>query len=192
MRKLIITLALAVGFLGSPEASASGQIIMHEPSKDWESFMLSSRGKVTLRATSIANEITAPLVLEFEPPQCHSRIAFVLPLKQPSRADEIRKDVLVSLRVDGGTRFDLPSLAGVTMGDVTISVMIRSTVFYEQIIEAMKSGSTLRIKIQSTSTEPIYLSYSLVGFTAAHNRAYDICDKARARGTSRPSAIDRL
>jgi hypothetical protein len=144
----------------------------------WNSFLLVFPDSVNTRAaTGSVDGSAVSLALDFTPPGCQPVMEFLFPIGSAMSRDNVRSDIVVTARTDGGARVNFSALSVATMGDTTIIVYVPNSVNLMGQIGEMSRGQTLRVKILAGGNESaaIYDTYSMVGLTAAYRRAQIMC-----------------
>lgn len=192
--RTIFLIVFLWAFLGNAYSQVvTGDVGMRRQHSDWASFLLNVGGITEPRAVSRSLENFGSLFLDFSPPDCSVSLGFIIPLGEPVKTDNFRDDLILSFRADRKTRYDLPAMSSVTMGDTSAVVLLNVTPQFNLMIEDMKNGLSLRSKIMFGNDESsaIYTTYSLLGFTAAFYRAKELCEKGAGINRS-PNYVDRL
>lgn len=196
MRKRYLFATLMALMTNASAQLYEGVTTMAQDHHSWRSSILADQDSTIIRTNSFSKEGVAMIALDYTPPSCTVQLWFVLDIGNAADADNYRGDITLSFRADTGQRFDLPGRSSVTMGDTMGSVTLDTTEHFPALMTELRRGKSLRTKIKFGDDEAgaLYMTYSLMGFTAAQTRAFDLCMKPTTRRgpQSRPNYIDRL
>lgn len=178
LTRTTVAVALSLLAVSASAQIVTGQTMYEQRSGYWSSFLLVFPKYVYVRVSTIATSGTSlVLALDFVPPDCNPVMNIMIPIGVRMNRDNIRSDVVVTLRTDNGERVDLGAMSLVTMGDTTGMITIPNSVLLMGQIGEMSRGQVLLTKVLFGSDESSawYNSFSLVGLTAAYRRGALMC-----------------
>lgn len=171
MKKSILLFFMAVIMAMSGTASAEMLEVTHH--NRWMSFILTDGQNTITRMSTVSASGNSLLVLDFLPGNCGFGIPRLLgPAKGIPNGGP-------AVSINGSLRIDQKPIQSIT-GDMTFEnetffINVHGIDGYAMLRDAM-TGTTARIKINgSQSSQDVYERYSLMGFTAAYNRAQKLC-----------------
>lgn len=172
MKKSILLFFLAVIMATSGTASAEMLEVTHH--NKWMSFILTDGQNTITRMSTVSASGNSLLVLDFLPGNCGFGIPRLLgPAKGFPNGSP-------AVSISGSLRIDQKPIQSIT-GDMTVEnetffINVHGIDGYAMLRDAM-TGTTARIKINGyQGSQDIYERYSLMGFTAAYNRAQKLCN----------------
>lgn len=174
MQRISCMLALAIMLTLSLATSSYGKIYSSRVHGNWESFILDSGEYGSIRIMTSSRQMDASLVVDFYPNMCQT--GYIKIIQSCPGCSDFSK----TLTLHGESRVDRRAIQytsyEVEMYDGFIFISINAEDGHK-LLKDFKEGQTVRFKML-VNGEPAYYRFSLVGFTAASNRAYNICKYA--------------
>lgn len=174
MQRISCMLALAIILTVSLATSSYGKIYSSRVHGNWESFILDSGEYGSIRIMTSSKQKDGSLVVDFYPNMC--QIGYIKIIQSCPDCGDFSN----TLKLHGESRIDRRAIQytsyEVEMYDGFIFVNIAAEDGYK-LLKDFKEGQTVRFKILING-KPAYYRFSLIGFTAAYNRAYNICKYA--------------
>ena len=173
MKRILLALVVLVSLFSSLPAGA--EVLDSQTHKDWSSFVLATPTRRVARMTTMQGGTMLAIDVE---PSSSSRSTWSIKMLEYLSGDsrEFLEGVGTfsrygQMRVDRRTTYDV-RFDFYVQNDVIIIEM--GGQFHDIFLREAAKGSVLRIKIEDA--EPIYVKFSLQGFTAALKRCMMLAD----------------
>ena len=170
MKKSILLFFMAV--IMAMSGTASAEMLEPVQHNKWMSFILTDGKRTVTRISTQSASVSSTLVLNFASGNCGFGIPQII-----FSANGVPNGS--SVPISGSLRIDQKPIKPFT-GEMSAEngfffINIHGIDGYSMLRDAM-TGTTVRIKIDGgQSGQDIYERYSLMGFTAAYNRAQKLC-----------------
>lgn len=154
--------------------AAAAEILEERTHRDWSSFVVATSSDAVARMTTMQDETMLAIDIEPDPSE---RSWSIKMLENISPEDSLYFDMAGSFSLYGQMRVDRGRIYDVQFNlhaqdDVLIIEMLGQ--FHETFLREASQGSVLRVKVDET--DPLYLRFSLQGFTAALERCTRLAD----------------
>ena len=152
--------------------SQAAQVFEQKLHRDWASLVLKEGNEAISKMVTQAADKASFLTLDFYPSNCDVGIARMsFPFDAATR-DGAKGTLRGSLRIDTNTIVDVSFQVNAEDGAMVFNI---DGIYGERLFKAALNGREIRFKINLPNSEPAYTRYSLMGFTAAYERAQNFC-----------------